>query len=129
MKLGEFLGALPEVVSQAAGIAKDGGRPLPERLDAVRLLVHVPWTAAAPTLGALLADDQPQEVRIAAVAALSTHGRPEVPGMLMTSWKKALPALRREILEAMGRRPERIQALLDEIEADRWRPASWARRS
>jgi putative membrane-bound dehydrogenase-like protein len=121
-KLGEFLGSLPEVLSQAAGIAKDGARPLPERLDATRLLVHVPWDAAAPTLGALLADDQPQEVRVAAVSALSTHGRPEVPSMLMKSWKKALPALRREILEAMGRRPERIQALLDEIEADRMAP-------
>ncbi|MBI3858028.1 MAG: HEAT repeat domain-containing protein [Planctomycetes bacterium] len=121
-KLGEFLGSLPEVLSQAGGVALDGARPLPERLDAIRLLVHLPWDAASVPLGALLAEEQPQEVRIAAVSALSTHGRPEISAMLLKSWKKALPALKREILEAMGRRPERIQALLDEIEANRMMP-------
>src|SRR6185436_4552416 len=121
-KLGEFLGKLPELLLQAGAVAADAARPLPERIDAVKLLVHLSWEAASPTLGALLGDDQPQEIRIAAVSALSTHGRPEVSKMLLQQWKKALPALRREILEAMGRRPERIQALLDEIEADRMMP-------
>jgi len=121
-KLGDFLGKLPELLLQAGAVAADAARPLPERIDAVKLLVHLPWEAASPTLGALLGEDQPQEIRIAAVSALSTHGRPEVPKMLLQPWKKALPALRREILEAMGRRPERIQALLDEIEADRMTP-------
>jgi putative membrane-bound dehydrogenase-like protein len=128
LKLVEFLGSLPEaemaqaILSKAGGVASDAGRPLPERLDAVRLLVHVPWEAARPVLGLLLGEDQPQEVRIAAVDALSKHARPEVAALLMASWKKALPALRREILEAMSRRPERIQALLDEIEAGRMTP-------
>jgi putative membrane-bound dehydrogenase-like protein len=121
-KLGDFLGTLPDVLKQAGVVAADAARPLPERLDAVKLLVHLPWDAASPSLAALLGEEQPQEVRIAAVSALSTHGRPEVPAMLMKHWKKALPALRREILEAMGRRPERIQALLGEIEADRMMP-------
>src|SRR5262245_19954282 len=121
-KLGEFLGSLPEVLQQAGAVAADVSRPLPERLDAVKLLVHLPWDAASPTLGAMLDEAQPQEIWIAAVSALSTHGRPEVPSMLLKHWKKALPALKREILEAMGRRPERIQALLDEIEADRMMP-------
>jgi putative membrane-bound dehydrogenase-like protein len=121
-KLGEFLGALPDLLKQAGGVAVDGSRPLPERLDAVKLLVHLPWEAASPSLATLIGDAQPQEIRIAAVGALSTHGRPEVSGMLLQQWKKALPAMRREILEAMGRRPERIQALLDEIEADRMMP-------
>jgi putative heme-binding domain-containing protein len=127
-KLGDFLGALPEaesakaLLAKAAGIAADAGRPLPERLDAIRLLVHVPWEAAAPALTALLAEDQPQELRLAAVAALSAHGRGEVSRILLSAWKKALPALRREILEAMSRRPERVSALLDEIEGGRMTP-------
>lgn len=127
-KLGDFLGSLPEaetaksILSRAAAVAQDGGRPLPERLDAIRLLIHVPWDAAAPALTALLAEEQPQELRIAAVGALSAHGRGEVSGILMASWKKALPALRREILEAMSRRPERVSVLLDEIEAGRMTP-------
>jgi putative membrane-bound dehydrogenase-like protein len=127
-KLGDFLESLPEaeaarkLLSQAGGVAADASRPLPERIDAVKLLVHLPWEGAAPTLGALVGEDQPQEIRLAAVSALSAHSRPEVPAMLLRQWKKALPALRREILEAMGRRPERILALLDEIEADRMTP-------
>src|SRR6185436_5353886 len=55
-------------------------------------------------------------------SALSGHARPEVPAQLLGAWKKALPALRREILEAMSRRPERVSALLDEIEAGRMTP-------
>jgi putative membrane-bound dehydrogenase-like protein len=127
-KLGDFLGSLPEaeaareILSRAGGVAADAKRPLPERLDAIRLLVHVAWEAASPVLGALMAEDQPQEVRIAAVSALSSHARPEVSKLLMGAWKKALPALRREILESMSRRPERLQALLDEIEGGRMTP-------
>jgi putative membrane-bound dehydrogenase-like protein len=127
-KLGDFLGSLPEaetaktILAKAAAIASDAERPLVERLDAIRLQVHVPWEAAARTLGLLLAETEPQEVRIAAVSALSSHDRPQVSGLLMGAWRKAMPALRREILESMSRRPERIQALLDEIEAGRMTP-------
>jgi putative membrane-bound dehydrogenase-like protein len=127
-KLGDFLGSLPEaetaraILATAGAVATESMRTLPERLDAIRLLVHVPWDAAAPALSSLLAEDQPQEIRIASVAALSSHGRVEVAKILMGSWKKALPALRREILEAMSRRPERVSALLDEIEGGRMTP-------
>jgi putative heme-binding domain-containing protein len=127
-KLGDFLGSLPEaetaktILAKGALVAADAGRPLPERLDAIRLLIHVPWDAAAPALSALLAEDQPQEIRIAAVGAHSAHGRGEVSAILMRAWKKALPALRREILEAMSRRPERVSALLDEIDGGRMTP-------
>jgi len=127
-RLGDFLGSLPEaelargILAKTGAVASDPARPLPERVDAVRLLVHVPWESAGPALSALLAEDQPNEVRIAAVGALSAHGGPEVPKALMGAWKKALPALRREILEAMSRRPERLSALLDEIEAGRMTP-------
>jgi len=127
-KLGDFLGSLPEaesaraILAAAGAAATEAGRPLPERLDAIRLLVHVPWEAAAPALTALLAEEQPQEIRIAAVAALSSHARGEVASLLLGAWKKALPALRREILEAMSRRPERVSALLDEIQGGRMTP-------
>lgn len=127
-KLGEFLGSLPAaeaaraILAQAGQTATSADRPLAERLDAIRLLVHVPWSSAGPALGALLAEKEPQEIRIAAVSALSTHAEPDVPRILMAAWKKALPALRREILESMSRRPERIHALLDEIQAGRMTP-------
>ena len=40
----------------------------------------------------------------------------------MKDWKSHLPAMRREALEAMGRRVERIRYLLDAIEAGRIEP-------
>ncbi|HVR85156.1 MAG TPA: hypothetical protein VMU54_12645, partial [Planctomycetota bacterium] len=128
IKLGDFLGSLPEaalanaILAKAGGIASDASRPLAERIDAIRLLIHVPWETAAPALSALVAEDQPGEIQIAAVGALSSHARAEVPKILLGAWKKALPALRREILEAMSRRPERLSALLDEIEGGRMTP-------
>src|SRR5205085_11727996 len=91
-KLGDFLGSLPEaetaraVLSKAGAVAADAARPMAERLDAIKLLVHVPWEAASPLLAGLLGEDQPQELRIAAVVALSGHGRPEVSNLLMASW-------------------------------------------
>jgi putative membrane-bound dehydrogenase-like protein len=126
--LGSFLGSLPDekakstglaLLGQAAELAIDGARPVPERLDALRLLIHVPWEAAEPPLRKLLEETQPQELRIAAVGAASAHKRPEVAGVLLAYLKKAMPALRREILEAVSRQPERLQVLLGEIEAKR----------
>src|SRR5205807_3402951 len=43
----------------------------------------------------------------------------EVPPLLLKLWPSASPPIRREILEAMLRRPDRVNFLLDEIEAKR----------
>ncbi len=129
--LGTFLGTLPDdrvkaiglnLLGQAAALATDGARSVPDRLDALRLLIHVPWVNAAPAFRKLLEEDQPQELRMAAVGAASAHKEPEVAGVLMTPLKRAMPALRREILEALSRQPERLIALLDAIEERRLAP-------
>ena len=110
------------LLAGAAALAADGARPMAARLDAVRLLVHIPWDAARPALEKLLAEAQPNEVRTAAVGVLSTHKRPEVAPILLAPLKGAMPALRREILEAMARQPERLDFLLGEIEGKRLAP-------
>jgi putative membrane-bound dehydrogenase-like protein len=107
------------LLAGAAALAADASRPPADRQDAIRLLVHVSWEAAAGPLEKLLGEGQPQEIRIAAVQALSAHQRPEVAPLLMKSWKTYLPALRREVLEAMSRQPERIDFLLREIEGEK----------
>jgi putative membrane-bound dehydrogenase-like protein len=126
--LGAFLKALPDpkpreiaeaLFSGAAAAAADGARSVPERQDAVRLLVHVPWESARPVLERLLGEDSPPEIRLAAVGALSAHKDPQVAPILMRSWKTYLPAMRREVLEAMARQPDRVEFLLGEIEGGR----------
>jgi putative membrane-bound dehydrogenase-like protein len=89
--------------------------------DSIRLLAHLPWEAARTRLEKLL-QDPAQDLRIAAVGALSAHGSADVAPMLMKSWRTMLPALRREVLEALARRPERLEFLLGEVEAGRVAP-------
>ncbi|HYE97605.1 MAG TPA: PVC-type heme-binding CxxCH protein, partial [Planctomycetota bacterium] len=119
---GYVKGKAADLLAGAAGLAVDPARPLPERVEAVRLLSHVPWETAATALEGLIEKEPATELRAAAVAALSLHGRPEVAGILLRSWRRQLPDVRREVLEALARRPERLEALLGEIEAGRIAP-------
>lgn len=129
-QLGAFLEAFPEakrpiaaqglrLLEDTASLASDASRDIAERLDAVHCLAHVSWESARPALSKLVAEDPLQEIRIAAVGALSAHHQPEVGEILMKGWKRYMPALKREVLEAMSRQPERLQFLLGEIEAGR----------
>jgi putative membrane-bound dehydrogenase-like protein len=131
-QLGVFLKSLPEgkqsvvgqvnrLLARAAAVAADAKQELPIRLAAVRLLAHVDWTAVEPVLMRLVTKDATQEVRLAAVRALAAHPRREVPGLLLQSWKGYPPALRREVMEALLRQPDRILFLLKEVEAGRIR--------
>ena len=111
----ELVKEVEKLFKEIVAVAED---PKGERQDAIRFLAHVPWDAARPALEKLL-EDPSQDVRIAAVVALSAHKRPEVAPILMKSWKTYLPALRREVLEAMSRQPERLEFLLGEVEQGR----------
>jgi putative membrane-bound dehydrogenase-like protein len=131
--LGEFLQSLPAadravvnettaLLTQAAGVAADRKRDEVDRVAAVRLLAHAPWDVAEPTLRGLLTEDPLQEIGLAAVRALAAHSRSEVPVLLMKPWRSYTPAVRREVLEAMLQRPERLLVLLQELEAGQIKP-------
>jgi putative membrane-bound dehydrogenase-like protein len=111
-----------KLLADAAKVAADPKADAAERLTAIRLTGHAPWVSAEPVLAKLVTDDGPQDLRLAAVRALSLHPRPEVAGILMKSWTTYPPALRREVAEAMLRQPDRALFLLGEIEAKRVRP-------
>lgn len=132
-QLGLFLDTLPktdkEVVEQtknmmkdAAKIAENSKRDIIERLAAVRLLAHAPWTIAEAPLTRMRKDDPEQQIRIAAVRALSAHPRPEVLDLLMKPWRSYTPAVRREVIETMFRQPDRIIFFLNEMKAGRIKP-------
>jgi putative membrane-bound dehydrogenase-like protein len=111
-----------KLLADAATTAADPKAGPAERLTAIRLTAHAPWAAAESVLAKLVAEDGPQDVRLAAVRALSAHSRPEVAGLLMKAWPAYTPALRREVVEAMLRQPDRALFLLGEIEAKRVKP-------
>jgi putative membrane-bound dehydrogenase-like protein len=107
--------ALP-FFTRAASSAKDGKRSVAERVAAVRLLAFGPFATSAPVLKDLLAPSNSGEVQLGAVRALSQHDPPQVAGYLLAGWASYSPGLRREVLEALFARPDRLGALLDAIE-------------
>jgi putative membrane-bound dehydrogenase-like protein len=132
-QLGSFLQTLPEGKRQAAALAQrmlglaakvanDSRAEPPQRLTAVRLLAHASWSTAESVLAKVVADDAAQDIRLAAVRALAAHPHPEVAGILIRNWPALTPTLRREVIEAMVRQPDRALFLLGEIEAKRVRP-------
>ena len=124
--LGAILAALPgsdaptKVLAGAVAVAEDPGRDPGARLDATRLLAHVPWDLADAPLSRLLTADPAQEIRIAAARALAAH--PEATARLLAPWPSYTPAVRREVAQALLARPERVVALLDEVQAGRINP-------
>jgi putative membrane-bound dehydrogenase-like protein len=101
---------------EAAQAARDGKRPAAERVAAARLLGHGPYATAGPVLKELLAPRNPSEVQMAAVRALSLHNRAQVADLLLAAWGSYSPLVRREVLEALFARPERLTVLLSAIE-------------
>jgi putative membrane-bound dehydrogenase-like protein len=111
-----------DTLAAAAGPATDPKADERSRLAAVRLLAHAPWDTAGPPLTGLLEEEQPPAIRLAAIRSLSAHSRSEVTTLLLNGWRSYTPAVRAEVLEALLRRPDRVNALLDAIEAGTVKP-------
>lgn len=127
----QFLEKLPDraTATLAVGVLRAAAEPAtepaadePTRVAATRLLAHAPWEVAGRPLTELLDDEQPPAVRLAAVRSLAAHPRPEVTTLLLAGWRGYTPAVRTEVLEALLRRPDRVAALLDAVEAGRVKP-------
>ena len=103
--------------AHAAAVAREEKRPIEERTTAVRLLGYGPFAAVKPALQELLTPQQPGEIQLAAVRALSLHDQPQVAAVLLQAWNSYSPGLRREVLEALFARPQRLDQLLTAIEA------------
>jgi putative membrane-bound dehydrogenase-like protein len=102
---------------RAAATARDAKSDGADRAAAARLLGVGPYALAAPALQDCLAAQNPAEVQLAAVRALSAHDSARVPDVLLAGWNGYSPTVRREVLEALFARPARLSALLDAIEA------------
>lgn len=108
--------SLPRYFKEAAATAVDSQRPLARRTTAVRVLGYGPFEEVAPGLRQLLQPQQPAEIQLAAVAALSLHDDAQVANSLLESWGAASPGVRREITEALFARADRLRALLGALE-------------
>ena len=93
------------------------------RLAAIRFLTYGPFTIVGPVFKDLLSAQQSIAIQSAVVKALASRSEPDATAILAAAWERSGPSLRRELLEALCSRADRISALLDAIEAKRILPA------
>ena len=104
------------VFEQAAKTCGEEKRSAEERSAAVQLLGQGPFVLLAGAAPDLLQPQAPPEVQLAVVRALGQHARPEVAELLLAAWSGYSPTVRREAVEALVARPERVAALLGAVE-------------
>ena len=101
---------------QAARTGRDESRPAEERAAAVQLLGQGPFAPLAGIAADLLKPQVPPEVQLAAIRALGQHPRPEVADQLLAAWAGYSPNVRREAVEVLVARPDRVARLLTAVE-------------
>jgi putative membrane-bound dehydrogenase-like protein len=96
--------------------AREEQRPPADRLAATRLLGYGPFPVAAASLKDVLLPQNPQELQLAGVRALSLHEGPKVGDLLLSQWGSYSPIVRREVLAALFAQKSRLRQLLDAVE-------------
>src|SRR4029453_19205912 len=81
-----------------------------------RLLTFDDFGRVNTVLASLLETKQPQEIQLAAVAAIGSFTQPETAGMLLANWHPATPAVRSEIVLAMLGGRSRLLPLLQALQ-------------
>lgn len=101
---------------RAAIAAVDPKRSEADRIAAVRLLGHGPNAVARPALTPLLTPQHSAELQLTAVRALSLQDDPRIADTLLDAWSGYSPLVRREVIEALFARKDRLAKLLDAVE-------------
>jgi putative heme-binding domain-containing protein len=104
---------------QAAETAQDEKAKPAARVAAARLLSYGPFRLAAEPLAGLLQPKSPPDVQSAALRALAGYDDPKVGPLILGPWEGYGPTLRREALEILLARKDRVTALLDAVETKR----------
>jgi putative membrane-bound dehydrogenase-like protein len=97
---------------EAAVTAQDTTATIPSRISAIRLLGYGPFPIASRTLPNLLSPQNPSDIQLAGVRALSLHNDRTIAEILLASWAGYSPAVRREVLEGIFARGDRLRDLL-----------------
>lgn len=108
---GEVLGKLTEM---AARTASDPHAT--HRVAAVRFLGQQPYGSVAETWPVLLKSGQDPAVQAVVVEVLGEYSAPEASQLLVSAWPQLIPQSRQQAVQALGRRPAGIRALLDAVE-------------
>jgi putative membrane-bound dehydrogenase-like protein len=105
-----------ELVNRAAAAATDDKSADSRRIAAIGLLAYAPFDLTVQSLPRLLSPRTPQPVLLAAVRTLSAFSDARVAPLLLESWRAYSPPVRREVMEALIARADRVPVLLDALE-------------
>jgi putative membrane-bound dehydrogenase-like protein len=109
------------IFDRAAQVASTEGN-VRNRVEAIRLLGLGSIDRALEVLPSLLDSQQPPEVQLAVLQTLAPLPDRRVAERVLDRWKALGPTARREAIETLFTRPERLAVLLDAIENARLLP-------
>src|SRR5262249_52339571 len=115
-RLKEAVATVLPLFQEASATARNGKKPLEDRLAAARLLGFAPFARAAEAAEELLTPQTPPELQLAAVRCLAPHAQPKVGDLLLAPWDGYSPAVRREVVEALFARRDRVERLVGALE-------------
>ncbi len=108
-KLSESLVSFSKKAAESAVVAEQA---MPERLDWLSVLQFQPWETAKAPLLQLLGSDVEQEIRLKVIDVLATFNDESLTTTLLSQYGSQTPAVRRAIIRALLRNPQRVAALL-----------------
>ncbi len=114
--------SIAPLLEKAASTASQEG-PIPARVNAIRLLALGPIEPAIKTLPDLLDPRVPGAVQLAALLALADVNDRRVAALILERWKALSPSLKREAIELLFARSERIESLLAAIATQTMSPS------
>jgi putative membrane-bound dehydrogenase-like protein len=110
------LASIRAIFDRAASISQDAKAAMSQRVFAAHLLGFGPFQVAAKPLQNLLSPLNPTEIQLAGIRALSLHSDASIPVALLAAWPNYSPSVRREVLEAIFARGDRLPYLFKAIE-------------
>ncbi|MBX3412070.1 MAG: c-type cytochrome [Pirellulales bacterium] len=110
---------IAKLLADARDRAANGEFPVAVRVDAIGTLPLDDFSTVEVVLAGLIDGRQPQEIQLAALAALSRFSDDGVAELVLTAWPSLGPRVRAEAGEVLFARPQRIAALLAALESKR----------
>lgn len=106
-------------IEAAKSAVADIQRPVSQRRQALEVLRLAAYDQIADLAASLIAHDQPDELRAAAIQLLGSFSEPKIADLLLANWRDYGPALWSEVSRILVARPAWIERLLAQVEAGR----------
>lgn len=117
--IGRTAGVFANLFAEAQRGATDANKPIAGRAADVRTLALGSFADVRAALATLLGGKEPQEVQLAAVAALDAFADPAVGDVLTRAWPRLTPRVRAAAIDVVLARPARAVAFLTAIQDER----------